>query len=78
MLKCRDISELATDFSEGALPPGRRLAMRFHLFICRMCRDYLDQLAKTRVLMSQRALAAPSAEAEERLLAGLRRGDEAG
>ena len=72
MLKCRDISELATDYQEGALAPGRRVAMRFHLMFCRMCRAYLDQLDKTRRLLAGQALDPPPPELEERLLAARR------
>lgn len=72
MLKCRDISELATDYAEGALPPGRRFAMRFHLAFCRMCRAYMDQLEKTRRLLAGQALAGPPPEVEDRLVATLR------
>jgi anti-sigma factor RsiW len=72
MLKCRDISELATDYAEGALPLGRRLAVRFHLAFCRMCRAYIDQFEKTRRLLAGQALAAPPPEVENRLLSSLR------
>jgi anti-sigma factor RsiW len=72
VLKCRDVSELATDYAEGALPPGRRFAVRFHLAFCRMCRAYLDQLEKTRRLLAGQALAAPPPEVEDRLLSSLR------
>jgi anti-sigma factor RsiW len=72
VLKCHDISELATDYAEGVLPPGRRFAMRFHLAFCRMCRAYIDQLEKTRRLLAGQALEGPPAEVEDRLVATLR------
>ena len=56
VLKCRDIADLSTDYTEGTLPPGRRIAVGFHLLLCRMCRTYLDQLAKTRHLLAGRPL----------------------
>ena len=34
MLKCRDVTELTTEYMEGALPPARWLAVRFHFAIC--------------------------------------------
>ena len=71
VLKCHDISELATDYAEGALPPGRRIAVGLHLMMCRMCRTYLDQLAKTRRLLRGRALEV-GPEVEERVLARVR------
>jgi hypothetical protein len=71
VLTCRDVSELATDYVEDALTPRQRLAMRVHLFLCRMCRTYLDQLAKTRRLLAGRAMSGPSAELEGQILAAL-------
>lgn len=72
MLKCRDVSSLATEYEDGALSLRRRLAVRLHLGICAMCRNYFDQLAKTRRLMRGRPLAGPEAAAEERIIAAAR------
>jgi hypothetical protein len=65
VLKCSEVSELATDFMEGQLPVRRWLAVRLHLALCDMCRKYLDQLRKVRRLLSLRPLDGPS-DAEER------------
>src|ERR1700722_4095206 len=65
MLKCRDVSELATDYMERALPWRQRLAVRLHLFLCDMCRAYIDQLRKTTALLRGRTLPGPPAEVEE-------------
>ena len=64
MLRCRDITERASDLLEGQLPLGSRLAVRFHLAICSMCRAYLDQLRKTRALLG-RSRFSPLERAEE-------------
>lgn len=69
VLRCRDVSEKATDYLEGALPPRQWLAMRWHLLLCGMCRAYLDQLRKTARLLGMRRLPPPSAEVERQLLA---------
>ena len=69
MLTCRDVTEHATDFMEGALPIRARLAMRLHLFACRMCRAYLDQLRRTVALLRGRGLAEPPPAVEERIVA---------
>ncbi len=70
VLKCRDISELSTDYSEGTLSTRRRLAVGLHLLMCRMCRTYLDQLAKTRRLLADRPLALV-AGVEDRVIAAI-------
>jgi anti-sigma factor RsiW len=44
---CRDMSELATDYLDGALPWHARLKARFHLLLCQACRRHFDQLRKT-------------------------------
>jgi anti-sigma factor RsiW len=46
-----------------------RLAVRVHLFLCRMCRAYLEQLRRTVGLLRGRALAGPPAEVEGRIVA---------
>lgn len=54
MLRCRDITEKASDLLEGDLTLRGWLSVRFHLAICRMCRTYVDQLRKTRALLARR------------------------
>ena len=44
---CRDMTELATDYLEGALPVRRSLAVRFHLSICSFCRRHYRQVRQT-------------------------------
>ena len=72
MLSCRDASELATDYEEGALTPREQLSMRVHLFLCRMCRNYLDQLRKTRQMLAGRVMDGPTPELEDHILTALR------
>ena len=69
MLTCRDMSEVSTDYLERTLGWRARLAVRWHLAICGMCRAYYDQLAKTLLLLRGRPLGAPDAATEARLLA---------
>jgi len=69
VLTCRDVTEHATDYMENALPLRTRLAMRLHLFICRMCRTYMDQLRRTAALLRGHRLAAPPPEVEARIVA---------
>lgn len=73
MLRCQDISEMATDYMEHALPVRRRLAMRFHLALCSMCRAYIDQLRKARRLLGRGHLPPPPAAVEQRILAAAAR-----
>ena len=73
VLSCRDVSELATDYQEGMLTSRMQLAVRVHLFLCRMCRNYLDQLRKTRGLLAGRGMDGPTPELEAQILGALRR-----
>jgi predicted anti-sigma-YlaC factor YlaD len=66
---CRDMTELSTEYLERTLGWRARLAVRWHLAICSMCRAYYDQLAKTLRLLRGRALTEPDAAVEARLLA---------
>ncbi|WP_137152699.1 zf-HC2 domain-containing protein [Devosia sp. FKR38] len=47
MLSCRELSETATDYLEGALTLRQRVGVTMHLLMCKHCRAYVDQLAKT-------------------------------
>jgi predicted anti-sigma-YlaC factor YlaD len=69
MPKCRDMTELSTDYFERTINWRLRLAMRWHLVLCSMCRAYYDQLAKTLRLLRGRALGVPDAATETRVLA---------
>ncbi|WP_372780792.1 zf-HC2 domain-containing protein [Litorivivens sp.] len=44
MLKCREIVEHADALLATELSPGRRMAVRVHLLMCRHCRRYVRQL----------------------------------
>jgi hypothetical protein len=64
VLKCRDITELTTDFMEGALPPVRWMAMRFHLMLCPACSAFVDQMRRTKALLGRGHLSvSPETEA---------------
>ena len=66
---CRDMSELATDYMERALPWRVRLGAWRHLRVCSMCRAYYGQLAHLRRLVASFTLPGPSAATEDALLA---------
>jgi hypothetical protein len=45
--KCRDMTELVTNYLEGDLPFSRRLLARLHLALCPPCTRYFDQMRRT-------------------------------
>jgi|CXWL01.1.fsa_nt_gi anti-sigma factor ChrR (cupin superfamily) len=47
MLSCREITELATAYAEGAMSLGDRLRFLMHLSMCKHCRLYIRQLRLT-------------------------------
>ena len=69
MLRCRDLTERASELLDGDLPLRGRLALRFHLALCGMCRRYMDQLRKTRGLLGRGQLAALDKAEEDALIA---------
>ena len=69
VLRCRDVTERASDLLEGALPLRLRLALRLHLALCSMCRAYLDQWRKTRGLLGRGRLAPLDSAEEDALIA---------
>jgi predicted anti-sigma-YlaC factor YlaD len=70
MPRCRDMTELSTDYLERTLGWRTRLGVRWHLAICSMCRAYYDQLAKTLRLLRGRPLDGPGPAVEAHILAG--------
>ncbi len=69
-MQCVEAAELATEYMEGALAWPQRAALRWHLRVCGMCRNYLDQLGKSVRLVQGQAMEAPSEEVEARLAEG--------
>jgi len=47
MLKCKDVTDETSNYIEGALSFGKRIAMFLHLMICRNCRHYVQQFQST-------------------------------
>ena len=47
MLKCRDVTEMTTDYLEGDLTLPQRVGMRWHLSFCSFCRRHLKQVRAT-------------------------------
>ena len=47
MLSCREITELVTEYVEGALSLSDRLRFQLHIGMCRHCRAYLRQMKLT-------------------------------
>ena len=45
MLNCREITEHASDFIDARLPWRVRMEVRVHLMMCRICREYVRQMA---------------------------------
>ena len=71
VLKCKDVTELATDHMEGALPLRQAMAMRLHLALCSFCRRYFRQLGQTVGLLHAMPVPAPEPGLEEAILSRL-------
>ncbi len=68
MPKCSEMTELATDYLEGALPWRAKLRARWHLALCSLCRAYFVQIGRTRRLLRGRPLAGAAPDVEARLI----------
>lgn len=44
MLSCREAARLLSESLEEPLPFRRRLSLRFHVMMCRLCRRYGGQI----------------------------------
>jgi len=47
MLSCKDISHLASDHIDQNLPLIMKMKVKFHLFICRDCKNFMKKFQST-------------------------------
>jgi anti-sigma factor RsiW len=72
MLTCQGLSENATAYMEGALPPTKRLSVWTHLRLCPACRRYLQQLRLVIGLARHATHEPPPDMIEEKLMLAFR------
>jgi len=48
MLSCKDVTQLLSESMDHSLPLGKRIGVRLHLLICKLCARYERQLALIR------------------------------
>ena len=46
-MTCQELSEIVTDYLEGAMPLRDRIAFDRHLAVCPECRRYVEQMKLT-------------------------------
>jgi predicted anti-sigma-YlaC factor YlaD len=73
---CRDMSELVTDYMEGATSVRLRLTMWLHLLRCDACRHYFDQMRRTIALIGSGQVAPPDQALEDAVLATRRTAEQ--
>jgi anti-sigma factor RsiW len=71
-LSCQELTELVTDYLEGALPPAERAQFDEHLAECGNCELYLEQIRETIRLTGKIEPDNLMPEAEEALLHAFR------
>jgi anti-sigma factor RsiW len=68
-MNCKDVSARASSFVDSELGFVERAQLRAHLFICKHCRRYVNQLSATIAVVRGRQWVAPDEDAEERAVA---------
>ena len=71
-LSCQELTELVTEYLEGALPPAERARFDEHLAECGNCELYLEQIRETMRLAGTLEADDLTPEAEEALLHAFR------
>lgn len=71
-LTCRELVELVTDYSEGALSASGRARFEAHVSRCGDCTVYVEQMRQTLEVMGSIPVESLSPEAEQELLAAFR------
>ena len=46
-MSCKELTDFLAEYLDGSLPRWQRVAMKFHLLLCRDCRRYLKSYATT-------------------------------
>jgi len=64
MLTCKDATRLMSQKMDGKLTPMNRLALGFHLLICRGCRNFDAQIRFIRKAVKHVAGGADATEAD--------------
>ena len=62
MLSCRDLAKQADRYLDGDLPLRERLEIRLHMFLCKHCSRYVEQLRLAIETLRHSASAEPSTE----------------
>lgn len=44
MMNCKEVARLVSEMKDHDVPWPKRMEVRFHLFMCKMCRAYHAQL----------------------------------
>lgn len=68
MLTCRDVTERASLYLDRELGWWRQLPFAMHLFLCRHCRQYIEQMTFTVGLLQKKLVERPDPEVERSLM----------
>ena len=71
-ITCQELTEVLTDYLEGAMPPDERAAFEAHLALCEGCVHYLTQMRQTIESVRELQPAHVEATAPDDLLAAFR------
>jgi anti-sigma factor RsiW len=71
-ITCQQLTEVLTDYLEGAMPPHERAAFEAHLALCEGCVHYLTQMRQTIESVRELHPAHVEATAPDDLLAAFR------
>ena len=67
-MTCQELSEIVTDYLEGAMPRPDRARFEQHLAVCPECRRYLEQMKQTVAALGRVPAEPIPAEVEAKLL----------
>jgi anti-sigma factor RsiW len=71
-MSCKELVEVITDYLEDALPGHDRIRFDTHLWDCRWCRNYLEQMRATIAAVGTLSEEAIAPETREQLVSAFR------
>ena len=71
-ITCQELTEVLTDYLEGAMPPERAALLEAHLDECEGCENYISQMRQTLRALERLRPDSADAVAPPQLLAAFR------
>ena len=71
MLKCKEISEQASEIADGNIKGMHKLKVNMHLMMCGHCRSFVNKIKLTKKMLSQMTLSPADDSKIDKIMQGI-------